>query len=267
MAATGSTRRSRYADEAPTLAGLAAASVRGVAALGARAGLPVRRWGDGIDAPDPPPPGRWHARQQGFDLHAGVAVPASARDRLERWCRYALRPPVGEDRLQRTPDGKAVLELRRRWTDGTTHLVFEPVEWRERLAALVPRPRINVVLYHGILAPRAAWRKGIVPPASAVETGAGEPTPIACIAAGGPAEPQPRNRGWAELMQRSFGCDVLACPRCPGRLTLVALIQETAVILRILRQLGLPDELPVMRPARDPPLPFDGDDLRPLSDA
>ena len=32
----------RYADEAPTLAGLAAASVRGVAALGARAGVPVR---------------------------------------------------------------------------------------------------------------------------------------------------------------------------------------------------------------------------------
>ncbi len=84
---------------------------------------------------------------------------------------------------------------------------------------------------------------------------------------GGPAETQPRNRGWAELMPHSFGFDVLACPRCPGRLTLVALIQKTAVILRILRHLGLPDELPVMRPARDPPLPCDGDDLRPLSDA
>ncbi len=58
----------------------------------------------------------------------------------------------------------------------------------------------------------------------------------------------------------SFGFDVLACPRCPGRLTLVALIRETTVILRILRHLGLPDEVPVMRPARDPPLPFDGDD-------
>ncbi len=104
----------RYADEAPTLAGLAAASVRGVAALGARAGVPVRRWGDAIDRPDPPPLGRWHARQHGFDLHAAI--------------------------------------------------------------------------------------------------------------------------------------------------------RETTVILRILRHLGLPDEVPVMRPARDPPLPFDGDDDRPLSD-
>lgn len=55
--------------------------------------------------------GPWHARAPGFDLHAGIVIPAGARDRLERWCRYSLRPPVGQDRLQLTPDGKAVLEL------------------------------------------------------------------------------------------------------------------------------------------------------------
>jgi hypothetical protein len=151
-------------EAAPVLAGLAAASVRGVAALGPRAGVPVRRWGDSIDAPAPTEPGRWYARQDGFSLHAGVIVAAGARDRLERVCRYALRPALGQDRLQLTPDGKAVLELRRRWTDGTTHLVFEPVELLERLAALTPRPRVNLILYHGVLAPRAAWRKAIVPP-------------------------------------------------------------------------------------------------------
>jgi len=59
------------------------------------------------------------------DLHAGIAVPAGHRDRRERWCRYAWRPPVGQDRLQLMPDGTAVRELRRRWTDGTTHLVFD----------------------------------------------------------------------------------------------------------------------------------------------
>ena len=85
-------------------------------------------------------------------------MPAGARDWLERLCRYGLRPPVGQDRLQLTPDGKAVLGLRQRWTDGTTHLVFDPVELLERLAAITPRPRVNLVLYHGVLAPRAAWR-------------------------------------------------------------------------------------------------------------
>lgn len=63
-------------------------------------------------------------------------------------------------------------------------------------------------------------------------------------------------------MQRSFGFDVLACPRCAGRLKLVALIQDGAVIQRILRHLGLPDVVPEMRPSRAPPLSFDSYDDR-----
>lgn len=179
------------------LAGLAAASVRGVRALGPRAGRAVRRWGDAIDLPDPPAFGRWHARRDGFDLHAGILVPAGARDRLERLCRYALRPPLGQDRLQIMPKGQVVLELRRRWTDGTTHLIFEPAELLERLAALIPRPRINLVLYHGVLAPRAAWRSRVVP-ARIDDTS--EPSARDATAHGH----RRRNRTWANLMQRSF---------------------------------------------------------------
>ena len=54
----------------------------------------------------------------------------------------------------------------------------------------------------------------------------------------------------------SFGFDVLACPRCGGRLRLIALIEEAAVIERILRHLGLPTAIPEPRPARAPPLPL-----------
>ena len=53
---------------------------------------------------------------------------------------------------------------------------------------------------------------------------------------------------------RSFGLDVLACPRCGGRLRLIALIEEAAVIQRILRHLGLPTAIPPPRSARAPPL-------------
>jgi hypothetical protein len=49
------------------------------------------------------------------------------------------------------------------WRDGTTHIVFEPVELLERLAAPVPRPRVRLIPYHGVLAPRQAWRREIVP--------------------------------------------------------------------------------------------------------
>ena len=45
-------------------------------------------------------------------------------------------------------------------------------------------------------------------------------------------------------------------PGCGGRLRLIALIEEAAVIGRILRHLGLPTEVPSPRPARAPPLPL-----------
>ena len=37
-----------------------------------------------------------------------------------------------------------------RWADGTTHLRFDPLELLERLAVLTPRPRVNLILYHGV---------------------------------------------------------------------------------------------------------------------
>ena len=85
---------------------------------------------------------------------------AGQRDRLERVCRYALRPPVTQERLHLTAEGQVRLELRQPWRDGTTDVVFDPVEFLGRLAVLVPRPRINLILYHGVLGPRAAWRAG-----------------------------------------------------------------------------------------------------------
>ena len=54
-------------------------------------------------------------------------------------------------------------------------------------------------------------------------------------------------------MGRTFGIDVLACPRCSGRFRLIALIEEASVIERILRHLHLPTEVATPRPGRAPP--------------
>lgn len=55
-----------------------------------------------------------------------------------------------------------MLTLKTAWADGTRHLVLEPLELLEKLAALTPRPRINLVLHHGVLAPNAGWRTRVV---------------------------------------------------------------------------------------------------------
>jgi hypothetical protein len=211
----------------------------------------VRRVGNpalyGLGVDDPA-----HARFAGFDLHAGVLVDANDRARLERICRYALRPPIAAERLHWTTDGQLRLQLRRRWSDGTSQLLFEPLELLERLAAVTPRPRVNLVLYYGVLGARAAWRARVVP---ATEAGDAAPEP-ATSRGGEPARPvrSTASLRWADLMRRAFEFDVTACPRCGGRLRLIALVEQAAVIERILRHLGLPMVVPDARPARAPPL-------------
>jgi len=59
-----------------------------------------------------------------FDVDAAVRVHGADRARLERLCRYILRPPIANDRLVKRSDGRFELRLKRAWSDGTTHLVL-----------------------------------------------------------------------------------------------------------------------------------------------
>ena len=77
----------------------------------------------------------------GFSLHAAVRVEAHERKRLEQLCRYITRPALADERVQLNAAGQVELKLKTPWRDGTTHLVMSPLEFLQRLAALVPRPR------------------------------------------------------------------------------------------------------------------------------
>ena len=60
-------------------------------------------------------------------------------------------------------------------------------------------------------------------------------------------------RPWAALLQRTFGFDVLACPRCQGRMRLLAMVTEPTSITRYLAALGEPTDAEARAPARAPP--------------
>jgi hypothetical protein len=124
--------------------------VQGRSVFGARAGAPVLRIGRNPDAPWVTSSGPRHAHLEGFDLHANRTVRADDRATLERLCHYLLRPPLAQGRLERLSDGRVRYTLAHPWSDGTRQLLFEPLELLEKLAVLVPRPRVNLLLYHGL---------------------------------------------------------------------------------------------------------------------
>jgi hypothetical protein len=103
------------------------------------------------------------ADMQGFSLHAAVRCAAADRQALEQLCRYITRPALANERVQCNAAGQVVPTLKTPWRDGTTHLVMSPLEFMQRLAALVPRPRLHLVRFHGVLAPNAKLRAQGVP--------------------------------------------------------------------------------------------------------
>ncbi len=91
--------------------------------------------------------------RDGFSINAAVGSEAHERSKQERVCRYMARPPIAQERLSVDGDGLVVYELKHPFSDGTTHVLFEPVDFIARLAALVPRPRAHLIRYHGLFAP------------------------------------------------------------------------------------------------------------------
>jgi len=228
----------RLGEESPLLAGLVSASVQGRVALGTRAGRRVRRLGDEADGQGMMSRGPRQAHLEGLDLHADVWVGAHDRAGVERLCRYILRPPFAQERLRLRADGRIALELKRVWHDGTRELVFEPLEFLERLAAMTPRPEKNLLICHGLLAARARSRDRVV------AYGRVRPGPTASAGSPAAGPDSTREKGplrawsWAALMHRAFPVDVLACPHCGSRLRLIATLHDPAVIRKILAHVG-----------------------------
>ena len=75
------------------------------------------------------------------------SLPTSAPNR-ERLCRTITRPAVSTEQLSRTAQGLIHYRLKTPYRERTTHVVFEPLDFMARLAALVPTSRVNLTRYH-----------------------------------------------------------------------------------------------------------------------
>ncbi|MBI3858101.1 MAG: transposase [Planctomycetes bacterium] len=68
------------------------------------------------------------AEEDGYTIHAGVELSGKDRGKLEKVCRYILRPAFAEERLRERGDGRIEYELRKPRWDGARSIVLDPVE-------------------------------------------------------------------------------------------------------------------------------------------
>jgi len=182
------------------------------------------------------------AESGGFEIHTGVSTKADDRGALERLCRYLSRPPLAQDRIHLLPDGRVAFDLKRLWKGSIRQLVFSPLAFVARLAALVPLPGRHMVRFFGVLAPGSSLRRHVVPdPPDDPD----RPT----------APKRPKRMKWAELLKRIWRIDITNCPRpgCSGRLRPIAFIRDPDVIETILAAIALSTQPEL--PSRGPPPP------------
>jgi len=201
--------------------------------------------------PEPSPDNARVAKLAGFSLHAGVAARAHQRDKVDRLCRYIARPAVSEQRLSLTPTGNVRYALKTPFRNGTTHVIFEPLDFLARLAALVPKPRVNLTRFHGVFAPNSKHR-ALVTPAGRGKGGnknkdhSDDKTPAQRHAA----------MTWAQRLKRVFDIDISTCEKCQGPVRIIACIEDPEVIRQILehaRNFEPIDPQAQLPPGRAPP--------------
>jgi hypothetical protein len=153
-----------------------------------------------------------------------VSCEGHQKDKRERLCRYIARPAVAGPRLSLSPTGKVLYTLKTPYRDGTTQVAFEPVDFIARLAALVPKPRVNLTRYHGVLAPNHRWR-GLVTPAKRGKGAKRLPNKEV-------ASPAERHAAmtWAQRLKRVFSVDIEVCGRCGGSLKVIACIEDQDIM-------------------------------------
>ncbi len=202
------------------------------------------------------------ASLDGFTLHAATRAGALDLAGREALLRYVLRPPLAQERLELRPDGLVRIVLKRAFGDGTSAVDMDPLSLLCRLATSVPPPRFHTVKYAGVLAPASSWRSRVVPSRAPADPAAATESPPKAPKRAGTYRP------WAELLKRTFGIDVLGCPKCAGPMKLVAMITDPTSAARYLRGIGELTSVPERSPSRGPPYwkstvlrrkaPFDG---------
>ena len=174
-----------------------------------------------------------------------------ARDRpgLERLLRYCARPPFALERLQQRDAEHLLYKASKTGPGGSGLQLLTPLQLLDRLAALVPPPRVHRHRYYGVLAPNSPLR----PAVTALALPAAPPANVAPPTAE-PAHRTAARYTWALLLARIYEVFPLRCPTCGGDMRIIAFITEATVVRDILIPLGEPITPPTIAPARGPPL-------------
>ena len=239
-------------------------SITSKIAFGPNAGNYVTKIGSGFGYGEEIPlaKGKLCYSVNGFSLHCATAVKTQQRDRLYKLIEYIARGPLSNERLEITSNGKVKLTLKTRWSDGTTHLLFTPGEFIEKLAALIPPPKAHLVRWAGVFAPNSPYRKQIT-----LKPELKKGFQFKKANEDKEAAPPLKNSSWSKMLAQVFKIDVSRCDHCGGDMAAISAITERDGIVRYLKHINIDFNPPPRAPPKHRQESFDFDQSAPISES
>jgi hypothetical protein len=182
----------------------------------------------------------------GFNIHKGDQVAPQNRAELEQLAQYILRNPFSVEKMQmETPGDRIIYRSRYNPKIGRNFQVFTATDFLAAVTHHIPDKGAQLVRYYGFYSNKMRGQRRRaqgLPPASLLRPTTSPPPPKHLP-----------SKKWRELILKVWHSDPLRCPVCQNQMRVIAVIDDRAVVEKILRHMELWCGPPVARQGRSPP--------------
>ncbi len=114
---------------------------------------------------------------------------------------------------------------------GRSTLLFTPLEFIEKLVALIPPPKTHLVSWLGVFAPNSPYKNDV------------RLRPLAKkgfdLEDNDKSDSKSKNYSWSKMLAKTFKIDVSKCQACQGDLRKIGAVVDGGEVQRYLKHMGL----------------------------
>lgn len=174
----------------------------------------------------------------GFSVWFGDDILAESGEQRLFTGRYLVKCPLSLERLSITDD-ENVIYVGKEPDDGSEpeSKTFSPLEFLAELSQHIPNTYEQLIRYYGYYSARSRGFRSreaeLLKLSNKPQDQAGLPDPD--------TDKKSVSKSWARLIKKVYEVDPLKCPRCGGKMSIKAFVQDPKEISRICENLGLAD--------------------------
>ena len=167
-------------------------------------------------------------------VFCGPRIQPGEQEAMENLARYIIRASFSQERMTYFPEDSKVVY---RSKDGKEEKIFDALEWLAAMCSHVPNKGEQMVGYYGYYSNVSRGKRK--------KQNADEWIPF--ILESDESSKESR-KNWSRLIQKIYEVDPLICPKCSGKMKVISVIEDSEIVKKIVKHLGLWDQK-----ARPPP--------------